>query len=171
MRRGPDGPRTLCNACGLMWANKVNTSGLFLHYLFLVVCIMIVLGTILHIVQFYHGKQKSVLNTIVNMIIKMQLHSPHLQFHLGSILSFRLDSSLRWSYKEISVTKTVCIFCSVISLKFPLLYFYYYFLFFVFALCEPQGTLRDLSKASEAAAPQAGQNPSVSKSEDMKPDL
>ncbi|KAG0482109.1 hypothetical protein HPP92_010193 [Vanilla planifolia] len=22
MRRGPDGPRTLCNACGLMWANK-----------------------------------------------------------------------------------------------------------------------------------------------------
>ncbi|BAF20382.2 Os06g0698900, partial [Oryza sativa Japonica Group] len=23
MRRGPDGPRTLCNACGLMWANKV----------------------------------------------------------------------------------------------------------------------------------------------------
>lgn len=23
MRRGPDGPRMLCNACGLMWANKV----------------------------------------------------------------------------------------------------------------------------------------------------
>uniref|UniRef100_A0A0D9XTD9 Tify domain-containing protein n=1 Tax=Leersia perrieri TaxID=77586 RepID=A0A0D9XTD9_9ORYZ len=23
MRRGPDGPRTLCNACGLIWANKV----------------------------------------------------------------------------------------------------------------------------------------------------
>lgn len=23
MRRGPEGPRTLCNACGLMWANKV----------------------------------------------------------------------------------------------------------------------------------------------------
>lgn len=22
MRRGPEGPRTLCNACGLMWANK-----------------------------------------------------------------------------------------------------------------------------------------------------
>ncbi|KAJ0984181.1 hypothetical protein J5N97_002537 [Dioscorea zingiberensis] len=22
MRRGPDGPRTLCNACGLIWANK-----------------------------------------------------------------------------------------------------------------------------------------------------
>ncbi|WOL18078.1 hypothetical protein Cni_G26871 [Canna indica] len=22
MRRGPDGPRSLCNACGLMWANK-----------------------------------------------------------------------------------------------------------------------------------------------------
>ncbi|WOL18302.1 GATA transcription factor 20 [Canna indica] len=22
MRRGPDGPRTLCNACGLVWANK-----------------------------------------------------------------------------------------------------------------------------------------------------
>jgi hypothetical protein len=22
MRRGPSGPRTLCNACGLMWANK-----------------------------------------------------------------------------------------------------------------------------------------------------
>ncbi|XP_043708371.1 GATA transcription factor 28-like [Telopea speciosissima] len=22
MRRGPKGPRTLCNACGLMWANK-----------------------------------------------------------------------------------------------------------------------------------------------------
>lgn len=64
---------------------------LFLHYLFPVVCIMIVLGTILHIVQFYHGKWKSVLNTIVNMIIKMQLHSPHLPFHLGSILSFRLD--------------------------------------------------------------------------------
>ncbi|KAL3621003.1 GATA transcription factor 24 [Castilleja foliolosa] len=25
MRRGPDGPRTLCNACGLKWANKVET--------------------------------------------------------------------------------------------------------------------------------------------------
>lgn len=24
MRRGPAGPRTLCNACGLMWANKVK---------------------------------------------------------------------------------------------------------------------------------------------------
>ena len=24
MRRGPAGPRTLCNACGLMWANKVG---------------------------------------------------------------------------------------------------------------------------------------------------
>lgn len=24
MRRGPAGPRTLCNACGLMWANKVD---------------------------------------------------------------------------------------------------------------------------------------------------
>jgi len=24
MRRGPEGPRTLCNACGLLWANKVN---------------------------------------------------------------------------------------------------------------------------------------------------
>ncbi|KAB5548341.1 hypothetical protein DKX38_011747 [Salix brachista] len=24
MRRGPAGPRTLCNACGLMWANKVT---------------------------------------------------------------------------------------------------------------------------------------------------
>ncbi|KAF6164984.1 hypothetical protein GIB67_005353 [Kingdonia uniflora] len=24
MRRGPSGPRTLCNACGLMWANKVG---------------------------------------------------------------------------------------------------------------------------------------------------
>lgn len=23
MRRGPNGPRTLCNACGLVWANKV----------------------------------------------------------------------------------------------------------------------------------------------------
>ncbi|CAL9088766.1 unnamed protein product [Musa acuminata var. zebrina] len=22
MRHGPDGPRTLCNACGLVWANK-----------------------------------------------------------------------------------------------------------------------------------------------------
>ncbi|CAI9115629.1 OLC1v1016589C1 [Oldenlandia corymbosa var. corymbosa] len=26
MRRGPAGPRTLCNACGLMWGNKVYTS-------------------------------------------------------------------------------------------------------------------------------------------------
>ncbi|KAF7044391.1 hypothetical protein CFC21_053621 [Triticum aestivum] len=25
MRRGPAGPRTLCNACGLMWANKVQS--------------------------------------------------------------------------------------------------------------------------------------------------
>lgn len=24
MRRGPAGPRSLCNACGLMWANKVG---------------------------------------------------------------------------------------------------------------------------------------------------
>lgn len=23
MRRGPEGPRTLCNACGLLWANKI----------------------------------------------------------------------------------------------------------------------------------------------------
>lgn len=28
MRRGPEGPRTLCNACGLMWANKVNFPGI-----------------------------------------------------------------------------------------------------------------------------------------------
>lgn len=28
MRRGPDGPRTLCNACGLMWANKINIGDL-----------------------------------------------------------------------------------------------------------------------------------------------
>jgi hypothetical protein len=27
MRRGPAGPRTLCNACGLMWANKVSRWG------------------------------------------------------------------------------------------------------------------------------------------------
>lgn len=27
MRRGPAGPRTLCNACGLMWANKVGLIG------------------------------------------------------------------------------------------------------------------------------------------------
>lgn len=26
MRRGPAGPRTLCNACGLKWANKVSIS-------------------------------------------------------------------------------------------------------------------------------------------------
>ncbi|RRT49387.1 hypothetical protein B296_00052451 [Ensete ventricosum] len=26
MRRGPAGPRSLCNACGLMWANKVYTN-------------------------------------------------------------------------------------------------------------------------------------------------
>lgn len=26
MRRGPAGPRSLCNACGLMWANKVHLS-------------------------------------------------------------------------------------------------------------------------------------------------
>ncbi|KAH9657624.1 GATA transcription factor 24 [Citrus sinensis] len=26
MRRGPAGPRTLCNACGLMWANKETSS-------------------------------------------------------------------------------------------------------------------------------------------------
>lgn len=28
MRRGPAGPRTLCNACGLMWANKVLDLGI-----------------------------------------------------------------------------------------------------------------------------------------------
>ncbi|XP_042495237.1 GATA transcription factor 24-like isoform X2 [Macadamia integrifolia] len=27
MRRGPAGPRSLCNACGLMWANKFNLQG------------------------------------------------------------------------------------------------------------------------------------------------
>jgi len=31
MRRGPEGPRTLCNACGLMWANKVNIRAVFVH--------------------------------------------------------------------------------------------------------------------------------------------
>lgn len=30
MRRGPAGPRTLCNACGLMWANKVYDP--FIHF-------------------------------------------------------------------------------------------------------------------------------------------
>ena len=29
MRRGPTGPRTLCNACGLMWANKVCCKKMF----------------------------------------------------------------------------------------------------------------------------------------------
>ncbi|CAI9116130.1 OLC1v1017205C4 [Oldenlandia corymbosa var. corymbosa] len=36
MRRGPAGPRTLCNACGLMWANKVSRTffrNLFLFFL------------------------------------------------------------------------------------------------------------------------------------------
>jgi len=30
MRRGPEGPRTLCNACRLLWANKVN--GNYVNY-------------------------------------------------------------------------------------------------------------------------------------------
>ncbi|KAL6894476.1 hypothetical protein ACP4OV_008574 [Aristida adscensionis] len=29
MRRGPAGPRTLCNACGLMWANKACSIGVW----------------------------------------------------------------------------------------------------------------------------------------------
>lgn len=66
------------------------------------------------------------------MIIKMQLHSPHLQFHLGSILSFRLDSSLRWSYKEISVMKTVYfLFSNFIEISTAL----FLLLFFIFCLC------------------------------------
>ena len=32
MRRGPAGPRTLCNACGLMWANKVGLFHFFVPY-------------------------------------------------------------------------------------------------------------------------------------------
>ncbi|KAL9254140.1 GATA transcription factor 28-like protein [Drosera capensis] len=28
MRKGPEGPKTLCNACGLMWANKGTLKGL-----------------------------------------------------------------------------------------------------------------------------------------------
>ncbi|CAM0909670.1 unnamed protein product [Alopecurus aequalis] len=31
MRRGPDGPRTLCNACGLMWANKKRKAAVVPH--------------------------------------------------------------------------------------------------------------------------------------------
>jgi hypothetical protein len=33
MRRGPAGPRSLCNACGLMWANKVSFSWSVLLFL------------------------------------------------------------------------------------------------------------------------------------------
>ena len=32
MRRGPAGPRTLCNACGLMWANKVCVNFINKYY-------------------------------------------------------------------------------------------------------------------------------------------
>ncbi|RVW83689.1 GATA transcription factor 24 [Vitis vinifera] len=46
MRRGPEGPRTLCNACGLMWANKVNIRGLFIHHNLEVAAILIDLITI-----------------------------------------------------------------------------------------------------------------------------
>ena len=40
MRRGPDGPRTLCNACGLAWANKVLKILVVLccMFIYLVVC-------------------------------------------------------------------------------------------------------------------------------------
>lgn len=34
MRRGPAGPRTLCNACGLMWANKVCSIWLHVSFYF-----------------------------------------------------------------------------------------------------------------------------------------
>lgn len=42
MRRGPAGPRSLCNACGLFWANKVGVSAVidssqpFTLYFFLI---------------------------------------------------------------------------------------------------------------------------------------
>lgn len=34
MRRGPAGPRTLCNACGLKWANKVYMFSQFYLFIF-----------------------------------------------------------------------------------------------------------------------------------------
>lgn len=48
MRRGPEGPRTLCNACGLMWANKVNINKTY--YLFFI--ILIYAFFLLHILCF-----------------------------------------------------------------------------------------------------------------------
>jgi GATA zinc finger len=35
MRRGPGGPRSLCNACGLMWANKVRYLDISIYYSFM----------------------------------------------------------------------------------------------------------------------------------------
>lgn len=35
MRRGPAGPRSLCNACGLMWANKVEIGLWYIVYRFM----------------------------------------------------------------------------------------------------------------------------------------
>ncbi|KAL0915675.1 hypothetical protein M5K25_016110 [Dendrobium thyrsiflorum] len=32
MRRGPNGPRTLCNACGLVWANKFRVQFFVVHF-------------------------------------------------------------------------------------------------------------------------------------------
>lgn len=39
MRRGPDGPKTLCNACGLFWANKVDISLLPIWYSYRICCL------------------------------------------------------------------------------------------------------------------------------------
>lgn len=58
MRRGPAGPRTLCNACGLKWANKVCailSICLLIFYLFFFFLSFEKYSSALYIVHFVHS--------------------------------------------------------------------------------------------------------------------
>ena len=50
MRRGPSGPRSLCNACGLFWANRVSVYFEWFDHFIISECCYLENGSSLHLV-------------------------------------------------------------------------------------------------------------------------
>lgn len=87
MRRGPEGPRTLCNACGLMWANKVNIGTWWcpLCWFHLLLFFALVICTITH-VTLWTVCMNNILKSIVDSYWKH-----HYLLREQNHVSFRLE--------------------------------------------------------------------------------
>lgn len=54
MRRGPSGPRSLCNACGLFWANKVGVWIFFFVFFYLIFIFTLYFNVLVFALPFAH---------------------------------------------------------------------------------------------------------------------